>query len=194
MDVVMSGVGGQGTVLASRIIGECAIQKGLEVRTSEIIGMAQREGSVISQVRMGQTLYGGLIPDQGADILLGFELAEAVRASGKLKKGGTAIVNIQTVIPPTVYLGMSKYDQENLIDSLKEYSFDSYLIDAADLARQAGNVKAVSAVMLGAFSNFTGDALDKEKLLEVLLTHLPDKLAEINKKAFYLGQQAVEVR
>ncbi len=189
MDLVLSGVGGQGMVLASRVIGECAMERDMEVRTSEIIGMAQREGSVMSQVRIGHNLYGGLIPDAKADILLGFELAEAVRACGKLKSGGTAIINTQTIIPPTVYLGMSKYEPQELIDALSGMDFTCHFIEAHRLARQAGNPQAVSAVMLGAFSKFSSPWLEGEELLEMMLRSLPEKVNDINRRAFFLGRE-----
>lgn len=191
MDIVMCGVGGQGTVLASRVIGEAAISQGYEVRTSEIIGMAQREGPVVSQVRIGHTLQGPLIPDAGADYLLGFELAEAVRNLDKLKTGGQALVNTGMIVPPTVYLGISSYNGEELISFLKEQAPELVLINAQQLAGQAGNTKALSAVMLGAFSKLCPD-IDEAKLLEELLAHLPKRVQEVNTRAFNLGREYVE--
>lgn len=191
MDIIMCGVGGQGTVLASRVVGEAAIKQGYEVRTSEIIGMAQREGPVVSQVRIGTKLHGPLIPDASADYLLGFELAEAVRNLDKLDTKGQALVNVHSVVPPTVYLGISKYPEEQLIDYLKEQTSRLILINAHELAAQAGNTKAVSAVMLGAFAALCPD-IDEAGLLEELLTRLPQRVQEINTRAFKLGKEFVE--
>ena len=120
MDIIMCGVGGQGTVLASRAIGEAAIQSGYHVRTSEIIGMAQREGSVVSQVRFDKTVNSPLIPDQGADILIGFELAEAVRSLHRVKPGGSVLINTQTIVPPSVYLGLATYNEKELLSFIKK--------------------------------------------------------------------------
>ena len=191
MDIIMCGVGGQGTVLASRVVGEAAISQGYEVRTSEIIGMAQREGPVVSQVRIGTRLHGPLIPDASADYLLGFELAEAVRNLDKLDAKGQALVNTHMIVPPTVYLGISKYPNEQLIDYLKEQTSGLVLINANELAAQAGSTKAISAVMLGAFTALCPD-IDETMLLRELLARLPQRVQEINTRAFKLGKQFVE--
>ncbi len=191
MDIIMCGVGGQGTVLASRVVGETAIKQGYEVRTSEIIGMAQREGPVVSQVRIGTKLHGPLIPDVSADYLLGFELAEAVRNIDKLDTRGQALVNTHMIVPPTVYLGISQYPEEQLIDYLKEQNSGLVLINANELADQAGSTKAVSAVMLGAFAGLCPD-IDETLLLKELLARLPERVQEINTRAFRLGKEFVE--
>lgn len=187
----MCGVGGQGTVLTSRVVGETAIKQGYEVRTSEIIGMAQREGPVVSQVRIGTRLHGPLIPDASADYLLGFELAEAVRNLDKLDVTGQALVNTHMIVPPTVYLGISQYPEEQLIDYLKEQTSGLVLINANELANQAGSTKAVSAVMLGAFAALCSD-IDETMLLKELLARLPERVQEINTRAFKLGKEFVE--
>lgn len=191
MDIIMCGVGGQGTVLASRVVGETAIAQGYEVRTSEIIGMAQREGPVVSQVRIGNELEGPLIPDAAADYLLGFELAEAVRNLDKLQTQGQALVNTAMIVPPTVYLGISSYNQEELIAYLKKQVPGIVLINARQMAEQAGNSKALSAVMLGAFSALCPD-IDENRLLEELLSRLPKKVHEVNTRAFNRGREYVE--
>lgn len=187
----MCGVGGQGTVLTSRVVGETAIKQGYEVRTSEIIGMAQREGPVVSQVRIGTRLHGPLIPDASADYLLGFELAEAVRNLDKLDVTGQALVNTHMIVPPTVYLGISQYPEEQLIDYLKAQTSGLILINANELANQAGSTKAVSAVMLGAFAALCSD-IDETMLLKELLARLPERVQEINTRAFKLGKEFVE--
>ncbi len=191
MDIIMCGVGGQGTVLASRVIGEAAIQSGYQVRTSEIIGMAQREGSVVSQVRFDKTVNSPLIPEQGADTLLGFELAEAVRNLHRVKPGGTVLVNTQTIVPPSVYLGLGTYDEKALLDFIKSTVPDAIMLDAQAIAREAGNLKAVNAVLLGAFSA-VNPAFEKDLLLDKLLEKLPEKVRAINTRAFELGCQAVK--
>lgn len=191
MDIVMCGVGGQGTVLASRVLGQVAINSSWEVRTSEIIGMAQRGGSVVSQVRIGNNLTGPLIPDGAADFLIGFELAEAIRNLNKLAPKGKVLINTQKVVPPSVYLGTSSYDEDLLIKFLKDNIPEVVLIDAMELARQAGNVKTVSAVMLGAFAAMCTE-LDTDIILMELVAKLPDQLKDINTRAFSLGKEYVE--
>lgn len=190
MDIVMCGVGGQGTVLASRVLGEAAIQSSYQARTSEIIGMAQREGSVLSQVRIEKELYGPLVPEANAEYLIGFELAESVRNIEKVKPGGKLLVNIQTIVPPSVYIGVSHYNVPGLREYLTDRFPETRFIDAQELARQAGNVKAVNAVMLGAFSSDFA-LLSPDAILEQLCRRIPEKLVAVNTKAFNLGREFV---
>ncbi|MDN5364410.1 MAG: indolepyruvate ferredoxin oxidoreductase, beta subunit [Eubacteriales bacterium] len=191
LDIVIAGVGGQGTVLASRIIASAAMRAGEKVFTSETIGMAQREGSVVSQVRIGEPLYGPQIPDGKAEILLGLELAEAVRALPKLKPGGMVIVNSACLIPPSVARGESVYDREALQNYLREKTGICYLFDAFDLAREAGNVKSANVVMLGAFSCLPGLPFTAEQLLAAVLAAVPPQTGAVNEKAFALGRQVM---
>lgn len=191
MDIVMCGVGGQGTVLASRVLGQVAINSSWEVRTSEIIGMAQRGGSVVSQVRMGKSLNGPLIPDGAADFLIGFELAEGVRNLNKLAPEGKILINTQKIVPPSVYLGTSSYDEKLLTKFLQDNIPGVVLIDALEVARQAGSIKAVSAVMLGAFAAMCSE-LDTDLILKELIAKLPGKLKDINVRAFNMGKEFAE--
>ncbi len=193
LDIVISGVGGQGSVLASRALALAAMSSGLAVRTSEVIGMAQREGPVTSHVRMGDHLYGAIIPDREADFLLGFELAETVRALDKLKPGGTIITSYSTIIPVSVQLGISKYDSQTYKEYLKEKAGRIVFLDMAEISSRAGNPKTGNVVMLGAFSTVLGLPFKPEQLLESVLNSVPDKLKDINRRAFELGQQAMEV-
>lgn len=192
MDIVMCGVGGQGTVLASRVLGEAALISSYQTRTSEIIGMSQREGSVLSQVRIGKQLHGPLVPDGNADYLIGFELAETVRNIDKIKASGKLLVNVQTIVPPSVYIGISNYDPQILKKYLTDKFPDIRFIDAQDLARKAGNVKAVSAVMLGAFSSIF-NLVQPDVILEQLCCRIPERLRAVNTQAFKLGQEYMEV-
>lgn len=191
MDIIVSGIGGQGTVLASRVLGEAAIESGYEVRTSEIIGMSQREGAVVSQVRIGENLDGPLIPDNAADYYIGFELAEAVRNINKMSEHAMALVNVQKIVPPSVYLGLSSYDERAFINYLKERCPGVILINAQDMAREAGNIKTASAVMLGAFSVLCPQ-LEQKIILDELLGKLPSRLRGINTRAFDLGRTYME--
>jgi len=193
LDIVISGVGGQGSVLASRALATAGMGLGLDVRTSEIIGMAQREGSVTSQVRIGERLYGATIPDHGADILLGFELAETVRALPKLKPGGTIIASSSAIVPVSVQLGISSYDTEAMQRYLREQTGKVFLLDLNELTKKAGNPKTGNVIILGALSTLPDLPFEPDQLLGAVLSYIPEKLQNINKRAFEIGRQAMGV-
>lgn len=193
LDIVISGVGGQGSVLASRALASAGMGIGLDVRTSEVIGMAQREGSVTSQVRIGEQLYGATIPDHEADILLGFELAETIRALPKLKKGGFIIANSSAIVPVSVQLGISSYDQEAMRRYLREQPGRVVLLDLDELARKAGNPKTSNVIILGALSTLPGLPFEPKQLLQAVLSYIPEKLHNTNRRAFEVGRRAMEV-
>ncbi|MHB1041552.1 MAG: indolepyruvate oxidoreductase subunit beta [Eubacteriales bacterium] len=192
-DIVIAGVGGQGSVLASRALAHAAMAEGLPVRTSEVIGMAQREGMVTSHVRMGQGLYGSIIPDGAADFLLGLELAETVRCLPKLKPGGLVITTTSAIVPASVHLGLSTYDSASLITYLKRKNGNALLFDAVELAAQAGHGRAANSVVLGALSRAGRLPFSPEQLVNSILEMIPGKLHEINRRAFELGRRAAEV-
>lgn len=189
LDVVIAGVGGQGSVLASRVIAQAAMANGWEVRTTETIGMAQREGSVVSHVRIGSKLYGALVPDQQADILFGLELAETARALNKLKPGGVIVANHGKVVPASVSLGLSHYDEEPIRESLYRKTNRVVLADADRLAKEAGSIKAVNVVLLGVLSALPELPFQPDDLLERILESVPQKAVAINQEAFRLGQK-----
>lgn len=190
-DIVIAGVGGQGNLLASRILARAAVTAGLEVRTSESIGMAQREGPVNSHVRLGLGLSGPLIPDRAADILIGLELAETVRTLPKLKDGGRVVTSTTVIKPITVTMGVSSYQVDELMTYLRQTLPGTLFIDAGDVARQAGNVKAANTVLLGALSTLDGVLpFNHEDLYAALMATIPAKLAEVNRRAFTLGREA----
>lgn len=193
LDIVISGVGGQGSVLASRALASAGMGIGLDVRTSEVIGMAQREGSVTSQVRIGERLYGATIPDYEADILLGFELAETIRALPKLKPGGAIIASSSAIVPVSVQLGISNYDQEAMRRHLLEQPGRVVLLDLDELAKKAGHPKTGNIIILGALSTLPGLPFEPEQLLQAVLSYIPEKLQNTNRQAFEVGRQAMEV-
>lgn len=190
-DIIIAGVGGQGTVLASRMLAQAAVDSGLFARTAENIGMAQREGSVQSHVRIGRRDFGPLIPEGGADLMIAFEPAEAVRSLPLLKKGGTALVNRVPIEPVTVALGRSSYDKEGIIAYLKNKTPNLRLFSASGLADEAGNLKTANVVMLGAAAGLEVLPFSADVLLKTLLKSLPERLREVNEKAFELGKRAV---
>lgn len=193
LDIIISGVGGQGSVLASRALAGAGMGLGLDVRTSEIIGMAQREGSVTSQVRIGEQLFGATIPDHEADILLGFELAETIRALPKLKPGGVIIASSSAIVPVSVQLGISSYDREAMRRYLREQPGKVVMLDLDELAKSTGSLKTGNVIILGALSTLPGLPFEPEQLLQAVLNLIPEKLQNTNKRAFEVGRRAMEV-
>lgn len=189
VNIIIAGVGGQGTVLASRVLAQAALNAGLSAKTSETIGMAQREGSVQSHVRIGVANGGPLIGRQQADILIGFEPAEAQRASILLKPSGIGLINTHPVFPVTVALGSSAYPLEQIKTYLQNLPIQLRFIDGFELATKAGNFKTVNAVMLGALAATGSLPVSKEQVREALLELVPNRFREINERAFELGSK-----
>lgn len=191
LDIVITGVGGQGTVLASRVLAQAALNAGFPAKTSETIGMAQREGTVQSHVRIGQANVGPVIGKQGADVLLGFEPAEAQRACGMLKPGGLMLVNLHPIYPVTVALGGSKYPEESIVEYLCARPVQTRFFDAFKLAVVAGNYRTVNTVMLGALARTGILPFPVDQVLDVLMEMVPARVREINQRAFELGSAAL---
>lgn len=183
MNIMIVGVGGQGTLLASRILGKVAVDGGYDVKVSEVHGMSQRGGSVVTYVKYDEKVYSPIIGKGEADIILAFELLEAYRALPYLKKGGKMIVNTQQINPMPVITGAAKYP-EGLEDKLKA-ECDLVSLKAAELASEAGNIKAVNVVLIGVLAKSTD--VKKENWIEALKATVPEKFLEINLKAFELG-------
>lgn len=146
---LLCGVGGQGVVLASKLIAYAALEKGMEVRTSETIGMSQRGGSVVSHVRMGREIYSPMIPKHSADVILAFEPAEAVRSLSYLKAGGVAVVNKKAVKPVSSVLSQSSYDGGEMICYLRKRVERLYVVDGEEICRRAGSPKVLNVALLG---------------------------------------------
>ena len=182
-NIMIVGVGGQGTLLASRILGNTVIEEGYDVKVSEVHGMSQRGGSVVTYVKYGDKVYSPIIDRGEADIILAFELLEALRALPYLKKGGKIIVNTQSIDPMPVITGMSSYP-ENIVEKLSE-KVNTLPIDALNLAKQAGNMKAVNVVFIGVMAKSTD--IPYEKWIEIIKKTVPEKFLDVNLKAFELG-------
>ena len=182
LNVLIVGVGGQGTLLASRVLGKYALEEGHDVKLSEVHGMAQRGGSVMTYVRIGEKIASPVIDEGGADLILAFEKLEALRYLHYLKKGGTVLYSTQEIMPMPVVTGAAQYPAG--IESVLGCAG----IDALGLALEAGNAKAANAVMLGALCRRLG--FDREKFEAALLASIPQKTVEMNKKAFALGYAA----
>ena len=178
------GVGGQGTLLASRILGNAVISEGYDVKVSEVHGMSQRGGSVVTYVRYGEKVNSPIIDKSGADIILAFEELEALRALPFLKKDGKIIVNTQNIDPMPVITGAAAYP-EHIIDSLKAAGADVTAVDALDLAIKAGNMKSVNVVLIGVMAKNT--AIPENVWRDTIKSTVPEKFLEANLKAFELG-------
>ena len=184
-NIVLAGVGGQGTVLASRILAAAAMRSGLPVRTAETIGMAQRGGSVFSHLRIGEGIASPLMGPGEADLILGFEPAEAVRMLPYLKKGGTVVTCVRPVIPVSAMIGGAPYDPEAVLAFLKEHAGRLVTVDSDRALREIGNDKVMNVLLLGIAARTGALGFTPEDLLPALETVLPPKLFEINKKALF---------
>ncbi len=183
LNVMVVGVGGQGTLLTSRIIGKTALNAGFDVKLSEVHGMAQRGGSVVTFVRFGENVSEPVVEEGDADILISFERLEALRYAHFLKKDGIIIVNDCRIDPMTVVIGASKYP-ENIIETLNE-NHKVYTIDGLAIAKELGNSKVLNSVVLGLAAKHIG--FSKEEWVEVIKKTVPPATIELNEKAFEKG-------
>lgn len=180
-NILICGVGGQGTVLAAKVLSQAAISSGEKVMSAETIGMAQRGGSVVSHVRIGSDVYSPLISEKTADIIIAFEAAEAVRNIRYLKDNGLVIVNKKIVQPVTASLTGKTFDEETMISYLEKVSGKVIAVDTDQACTDLGNSKVVNIVLLGAACN-TG-LIDKEQLKSALKLLVKPEFYELNCKA-----------
>lgn len=186
-NILFVGVGGQGTILASKILTEGLLKFGYDVKMSEIHGMAQRGGSVTTQVRFGKKVYSPLIEKGSADAIVSFEKSEAARWLSYLKKDGYLIVNDYEIYPVPVLIGTEKYP-ENVNEKLRACVKNTIIMDAAGIAETLGNIKAQNVVLLGALINVLGlKKLDWNSIMKELV---PSKAIELNEKALVKGMEA----
>ena len=185
--IMIVGVGGQGSLLASKLLGRLLLTRGYDIKVSEVHGMSQRGGSVVAYVRYGNKVYSPVIDKGQADCIVSFELLEAARWTEYLKPGGKIIVNTQQINPMPVIIGAAEYP-ENLVEKMKSAGIDVDAFDALSLAEQAGSSKAVNIVLMGHLSrNFD---FTEEEWLTALEQSVAPKFLEMNKKAFALGRNA----
>ncbi len=185
VDIIICGVGGQGVLLASEVLGNLAILARLDVKKSEIHGMAQRGGSVFSHLRIGEKVNSPVIPLGSADFMLAFEELEALRYAPYLKKDGVVLVNRQRISPLTVLSGDAKYP-ENPVAMMKEHFERVFEVNALELAKKAGSPKAVNMVMIGALSKFLD--WDESLWLSAMERCIPQRFLSLNQRAFSLGR------
>ncbi len=188
MNVVIVGVGGQGILLASRVLGRLAMNAGRDVKVSEVHGMSQRGGDVITHVRIGDDIQSPLIEEGTADAIIAFELMEAVRALPYLRKGGWIVVGTQKIEPMPVITGTAVYP-EDLMETLRTAG-GLFAFDALRVARECGVQRAVNIVLLGAFAH--RQSLDQALWLEAVEACVPPKTIEANRQAFLAGWEAMK--
>ena len=185
--IMIVGVGGQGSLLASKLLGRLLLTRGYDIKVSEVHGMSQRGGSVVTYVRYGDKVYSPVIDKGQADCIVSFELLEAARWTEYLKPGGKIIFNTQQINPMPVIIGAAEYP-ENLVEKMQSAGIDVDAFDALSLAEQAGSSKAVNIVLMGHLSrNFD---FTEEEWMTALEQSVAPKFLEMNKKAFALGAKA----
>ena len=184
-NVMIVGVGGQGSLLASKLLGYLLLNEGYDVKVSEVHGMSQRGGRVVTYVRFGEKVYSPVIDKGEADFIVSFEKLEAARYVEYLKKGGRIVVNTQEIDPMPVITGAASYP-ENLIDKMEAEGIAVDAMDCLSLAEQAGSAKAVNLVLMGRLSRYFD--IPEEKWISAIEKCVPEKFVEMNKRAFALGR------
>ncbi|MBP0961593.1 MAG: indolepyruvate oxidoreductase subunit beta [Oscillospiraceae bacterium] len=187
--VMIVGVGGQGSLLASRLLGNVILAKGYDVKVSEVHGMSQRGGSVVTYVKYGEKVFSPVIEKGEADVIISFEQLEAARWIPYLKKGGKVITSVQKLDPMPVITGAASYP-EDLIEKMRAKGIDVTAVDALSLAEEAGNSKASNVVLMGVVSTKTD--FEDEIWQQALEQCVPPKFLDLNKKAFELGKNAAK--
>jgi indolepyruvate ferredoxin oxidoreductase beta subunit len=189
-NIFLSGVGGQGTILASNILAEIFLKAGYDVKKAEVHGMAQRGGDVTTHFRFGKKVYSSLIKYGDVDFLLSFEMLEALRYINWVKPEGKILINKQEIFPPAVSLGNMAYPKEVEKTFKKYFKNNIWMIDGQGIAKKLGNAQAANVVLVGAFSNFFPNVKD-EQWMDAIKGLLAPKLHDLNIKAFYEGKKAL---
>ena len=191
--VQIVGVGGQGVLMASNVLGNAAMNAGYRLMMSEVHGMAQRGGSVLSTVRFGDEVYSPLEAVGGADLIMGFEPAETVRSLNLGNEDTVILMNVDPVLPSMVAAGFEEYPLvDSLVDVVRSVSKHVVTIDATEIAIAAGKAVAANAVMIGAMAAMDGFPLSEEQLREALMAQVPEKFRDLNIDAFERGYKAVK--
>ncbi|MBR2474543.1 MAG: indolepyruvate oxidoreductase subunit beta [Clostridia bacterium] len=182
--LMIVGVGGQGTLLASKLLGKLLVSQGYDVKVSEVHGMSQRGGSVVTYVKYGDKVYSPVITEGEADYIVSFEKIEAARYVSCLKEGGRIVVNTQEIDPMPVIIGNTVYPTD-VLDTIKAAGVNIDAFDALTLAEQAGSSKAVNIVLMGRLAKYLD--ISKEDWLRAIESTVPERFKELNLKAFELG-------
>ena len=191
LNCLLCGVGGQGTVLASKLIAQSAMDQGQQARTAETIGMAQRGGCVVSHVRVGQVVHSPLIPLGQADLLIGFEPAEAVRCLPYLKEGGTVVVAAKAIQPVTASLGGMDYRAETMLDYLKAHVEKLVVVNGDAICEACGSSRVLNVALLGAAIASGALGVTLSQMEETIAQRVHPRFLELNRKALQLGAGSV---
>jgi len=184
--LLIVGVGGQGTLLTSRILGNLVMDMGYDVKVSEVHGMAQRGGSVVTHVRYGEKVYSPLVEIGGADVVLAFEKLEGLRWLPYLKENGILIVNNQSIDPMPVIMGVDSYP-EDITEKIQEKCKKTLFVDALSIAEACGSVKAVNTVLLGVLAKFL--QIDIQYWIKAIEATVPPRTIAVNREAFLKGHE-----
>jgi indolepyruvate ferredoxin oxidoreductase, beta subunit len=191
-NVFFSGVGGQGAILASNILGQVLLAAGYDIKKAEVHGMAQRGGDVTTHFRFGKKVYSPLIKQGEVDYLVSFELLEALRYINWVKPDGKVILNNQSIFPPSVSLGKMEYPK-NVEQTFRKYFKENvWLVNGSVIAKELGNIQAGNVVLIGAFSNFFRE-LNEEQWIDAIKELIPARLHAINIEAFHAGRAAIKI-
>jgi indolepyruvate ferredoxin oxidoreductase beta subunit len=186
LNILLSGVGGQGVILASKILSKAAMLAGLDIKQSEVHGMSQRGGSVVSHVRIGDRVHSPLVPEGQCALLLAFEPLEALRFAHWVRADGVIIYNTDRINPSTVSAGLAEYPKD-LGERLEAYACRKIAAAAGDLAEQVGNRRTANVVLVGALSNFL--EFSPEVWQEAMAASVPSQALDLNRQAFQLGRE-----
>lgn len=187
-NIVLCGVGGQGTVLASKLIAAAAMAKGIPVMSAETIGMAQRGGSVFSHIRMGEDLYSPMIAERTADLIIGFEPGETVRMLPFLKDGGHVIVSSRPIMPVTATLSDSDYNGEEMIEYLRTHVEHLTVVDAREACQKLESAKVLNILLLGRTAAEGVLGFTEEEIKEAIKEKVPERFHELNFQALKLAK------
>ena len=186
VNLMIVGVGGQGSLLASKLLGHLLLSRGYDVKVSEVHGMSQLGGSVVTFVRFGDRVYSPVVDRGEADFIVSFEKLEAARWLSHLKKGGRVVVNTQEIEPMPVITGLAQYPQD-LVEKMRAQGAQVDALDCLSLAEQAGSAKAVNIVLMGRLSRYFPD-IPEQAWQEAITACVPEKYLELNRRAFALGR------
>jgi indolepyruvate ferredoxin oxidoreductase beta subunit len=193
INFLLTGVGGQGTILASNVLADLGMALGFDVKKAEIHGMSQRGGNVISYIRWGEHVYSPIITKGEADIILAFEKLEALRSIEQISPDGMILINDYAIVPVTVSSGLSVYpDDENIQESLQKFTSNTYWVKGQDIAEEIGYPKASNVVLLGALTALL--AIDPKEVLKVIAARISQKYISFNEQAFDSGYKTIQKR
>ena len=192
VNIILSGVGGQGTILAAKLLAQAAMNRGETVKTAETIGMAQRGGSVVSHVRIGERIQSPLIPLAHADLIIGFEPAEAIRCLPYLRENGIVIMSSKVIVPMATALGKSQYLLSDMINYLEMAKIHHIVIDTDTICELCGSSKVSNVALLGDASKASATGFTLDEIRQAIFDRVPEKFVKQNQMALALGAEQIK--